>query len=240
MKLLVVALIAFLSTSTLLAQTSSDMHLIYVNGVAERTVEPNMVIVRLESWAKAATALAAQEQQANQYGKIKVAVEKFKIKKEDVQSDGYSVEPEYVYDQKAQVNKITGYRVVHSVVVIYRKIEDAGAFLDAMIFSKNDMAGVNVQSISWDYDKKANAEVDALADAVKNARLKANELAKAAGVDIRAVHKIQNTTYSPPVERPMYAAEAGMMKMRSDAAPTQLSSGQIKVRVEVQMEFEIQ
>ncbi|MEQ1722879.1 MAG: SIMPL domain-containing protein [Pseudobdellovibrio sp.] len=229
------AVLFFLSSVSF---AESDMHLIYVNGVAEKTVEPNMVLLHLESWAKAATATAAQEQQALQFGKVKSSLDKFKIKKEDIQTHGFSVYPEYTYDQKAQTNKITGYRVSHTVVVTYRKTEDAGTLLDSLVTSKGDSSGINVQSVSWDYDKKAEVESATLGDAVKNARDKADDLAVAAGVTIKAVHKIQHTSYAPPVASPMYE-RAAMKSMDSVAAPTELSTGQIKVRVEVQMEFEI-
>ncbi|MBY0553990.1 SIMPL domain-containing protein [bacterium] len=215
------------------------MHLIYVNGVAEKTVEPNMVLIHLESWAKAPTATAAQEQQALQFGKVKSSLEKFKIKKEDIQTQGFSVYPEYTYDQKAQLNKISGYRVSHSVLLTYRKTEDAGTLLDSLVTSKGEISGVNIQSVSWDYDKKAEVETATLGDAVKNARSKAEDLAKAADVIIKAVHKIQHTSYAPPVAQPMYERAAMKSMDAGVAAPTELSSGQIKVRVEVQMEFEI-
>lgn len=223
----------------LVAAAQSDRHLIMVSGSAEKTVEPNLVVVQLESWAKAPSAKKAQEQQATQYTALKSSLDKFKIKKEDIRTEGYSVSPEYTYDQKAQVNRITGYRVSHRISVIYRKTEDAGSFLDSLVSGKSDGAGVSVQSLSWDYDKKATVESATLGDAVRDARSKAEELAAAAGVRIKAVHKIQHTSYAPPVAQPMY--EKAMMRMSADGAgpSTELSSGQIKVRVDVQMEFEI-
>lgn len=227
----------FVLLSGLMAFADSDRHLILVNGSAERTVEPNLVLVRVESWAKAATAKKAQDQQATQYTQFKNSLDRYKIKKEDVKTEGYSVNPEYTYDQKTQTNRITGYRVTHSVSVVYRKVDDVGQFLDSVVVSKNETSGIGIQSVSWDYDKKAEVESSAIGDAVKDARAKAEQLAKAAGVKIKAVHKIQHTSYAPPVPQPMF--EKAMM-MRADAAPaTELSSGQIKVRVDVQMEFEI-
>lgn len=225
--------------SSLVTFADSDRHLIMVNGSAEKTVEPNMVIVRIESWAKANTAKKAQDQQASQYTQFKNSLDRYKIKKEDVKTEGYSVNPEYTYDQKTQTNRITGYRVSHNVSVIYRKTDDVGQFLDAVVVSKNETSGIGIQSVAWDYDKKAEVESSALGDAVKDARSKAEELAKAAGVKIKAVHKIQHTSYAPPVPQPMYE-KAMMMRAASDSAvSTELSSGQIKVRVDVQMEFEI-
>lgn len=229
--------ILFLMSLTSFAET--DMHLIYVNGVAEKTVDPNMIVIHLESWSKASSAAAAQEQQAAQFTKVKATLERFKIKKEDIQTEGFSVYPEYVYDQKAQTNRISGYRVSHTVSVTCRKTEDGGVLLDSLVTSKSDTSGINIQSVSWDYDKKSVVETAALGEAVKIARAKAEDLAKAADVIIKAVHKIQHTSYAPPVAQPMYERAAMKSMDAAGGAPTELSGGQIKVRVEVQMEFEI-
>jgi uncharacterized protein YggE len=220
------------------AGSEHDLHLIFVNGVAEKTVEPDMIAVRLESWAKSNVASKAQEQQAAQFAKLKNGLEKFRIKKEDIQTEAYSVNPEYVYDQKSQQSKINGYRVSHVVMVIYRKIDDVGSFLDSMVTSRGESSGISVQNISWDSSKKAEVEVAALAEAVKNARQKASQLASAAGVQIKAVHRIQHSSGTPPGPQPMMF-EAAAMKMGGAAPQTELSAGQIKVRVDVQMEFEI-
>lgn len=222
------------------AQSLNDMHVLYVSGDAVKTAAPNMIVVSVESWARATSAAQAQQQQSVQYGKIKTAIEKFKIKNEDFQTQSYVVSPEYVYDQKTQVSKINGYRVSHSLVLIYRKVDDAGAFLDAMVTSQGDSSGINVQNISWDYDKKEVLEREALTEAIQEARAKANEMAKAAGVEIRAVHKIQPGSEHSLGPRPLVAMAE--MKMGRDSAvpPTEVASGQIQVRAHVSMEFEIQ
>lgn len=220
------------------ADGDRSLHLISVNGVAEKTVEPDMILVRLESWAKSPVAAKAQEQQASQFIKIKSGLERFKVKKEDIQTEAYSVNPEYVYEQKTQQSKINGYRVSHVVLVIHRKIDDVGSFLDTMVTSRGESSGISVQNISWDSSKKAEIEISALAEAVKNARAKAAQLASAAGVEIVAVHRIQHSSGTPPGVQPMMY-EAASMKMGGAAPQTELSAGQIKIRVDVQMEFEI-
>jgi uncharacterized protein YggE len=234
-KKIIIITVSFFS---LVAMAESEHHVIVVNGLAERTIEPNMVILRVESWAKATSAKKAQEQQALQFTNFKKSLEKFKIKKEDIQTESYNVNPEYVYDQKTRNNRIDGYRVSHSIVVTYRKVEDAGQFLDEVVTSKGETSGINVNGVSWDSDKKAEAELSALGDAVRNARKRADELAEAAKVKIKGVHKIQHSSYNAPVARP-YMAKAAMMEMSADAAPTEVAGGQIKVTVEVNLEYEI-
>ena len=222
------------------AVANSELHLIYVNGVTEKTVEPNMLVVRFESWAKADSAQKAQEQQAKQMQNFRLQLEKNKIKKEDIQTESFQVNPEYTYDQKTYKNSITGYKVNHVVKVIYRKVDEAGSFLDSIVTSKKDTSGINVTSVEWDSDKKSEVEMAALADAVKNARTRANELAQAAGVKIKSVHKIQHYTRQAPEPQPVFHKAAMMAESDMAVAPaTSLSSGSIKVRVEVSMEFEI-
>jgi uncharacterized protein len=218
--------------------SSDNPHLILVNGIAERSIDPNMTILQIEAWGKATTAKNAQDIQANLFQKIKTVTEKFKVKKEDLKTENFSVAPDYVYDQKAQVNRIVGYRVSHQVSVIYRKTDDAGALVDALTaVSKADGGGITIQSISWDYDKRSVIEASAVGDAVRSARAKAEDLAKAASTKIKAVHRIQYSSGS--VSSPVRPMNEMSLKSMDSAASTELSSGQVKVRVEVQMEFEI-
>jgi uncharacterized protein YggE len=217
-----------------------DIHTISVNGVAERGIDPNMAILQIEIWGRAATAKAAQEIQTSLHSKVKASIEKFRLKKEDVRTENYLISPEYVYDQKTSLNKIVGYKVSHQISAIYRKVDDVGNLVDALATNtKGDTGGVNIQNISWDSDKKANVESEALADAVKSARARAEELAKAAGVKIKSVHHIQN--YTSTVNAPSVSGRVMSMKLESGggAAPTELSSGQVKVYVSVLMDFEI-
>lgn len=213
--------------------------LIVVSGTSEKGLDPNMVSMTVEVWSKAPTAKQAQQAAANQFKQVKKVFDDFKIKKEDIQTDNYSLNPEYVYDQKTQTNKMVGFRVMQSLVVTLRKVDDAGNFLDALVADKKATdAGVNVNSINWDSDKRSATEVAALGDAVRNTKLKAEEIAKAAGVKVKGVSRISHgaQTFQPPI--PMMR-NFGMKAAAMDSAPTELSAGQIKVRVEVTAEYEI-
>ncbi len=212
--------------------------MIIVSGTSEKGLDPNLVSMTVEVWSKAQTAKAAQQAAANQTKQVKKVFDDFKIKKEDIQTDNYSLNPEYVYDQKTQTNKMVGFRVVQSLLVTLRKVDEAGPFLDALVTDKQTKdSGVNVNSINWDSDKRQQTETSALGDAVRATKVKAEEIAKAAGVKIKGVARISHGTSSnqPPV--PMVRNFA--MKAMGDAAPTELSAGQIKVRVEVTAEYEI-
>jgi len=233
----------FLALSVLMtfaASAQADNKVIVVSSFAEKAVEPDIVSVNVEIWSKANSAKQAQGLNAAEFQKVKKSLEAFKIKKEDSQTENYSLNPEYIYDQKTQQNKMVGFRALQTLKVTLKKPEDLGGFLDAMVTSapKND-SGVNVNTIQWDTDKRSQIELSALGDAVKNGRAKADELAKAAGVKIKGVSMLSHgVSFSePPTPR------RGMMKtmaleMASDS--TQVLAGQIKVRVDVSAEYEIQ
>ena len=237
MKNIIVIILVIMTTHA--AFGVEDRHIIAVNGVAERSVEPNMALLRVEVVGKGQQAKTAQALQAQYYKRVKDAVEKFKIKKEDFQTENFSIQPDYTYDQKLQTNRLTGYRVVHSILLILRgKIDQTGEVIDALAISgKNDSGSINIQNISWDYDKKSQIEKTALAAAVTSAKEKAEELAKAAGVKIKAVHRMEFITSS--VERPSAPVARKMMMDAAAEFATEVSTGQVKVTVNVQMEFEI-
>jgi uncharacterized protein len=199
------------------------------------------VILNIESYGKAGQAKTAQDLQVKEYQKIKNAVDKYKIKKEDFATENFSMNPEYSYDQKSQTNRITGYRVSHMIKITLRKVEDAGEFVDALgTATKPETSGISVQSIQWDSDKKSQAESQAMTDAVKLAQQKAESLAKAAGVKIKRVFHISHHSGSEGGARPMAFRGKSMAFAAESMAdsPTTLSGGQIKVRTEVLMQFE--
>lgn len=219
---------------------AADPQMISVNGVAERSIEPNMVILNIESFGKAVQAKQAQELQAKEYNRVKSIVEKYKIKKDDFATENYTLNPEYTYDQKTQNNKVTGYRAQHQIKLTVRKADLAGEIIDALTSTaKIDTSGVTVQSISWDSDQRSQAEAQAMVDAVKVAQQKAEVLAKAAGVKIKGIRLISHFSGSDGVVRPMQEMRA-MKTMAADyGGNTSVSGGQIKVKTEVQMQFDI-
>lgn len=229
---------SLLALTLIAGVAQAEDRMIVVNGVAEKSLDPNLVNLSIEVWSKSPTAKQAQQLAANQFKQAKKSFDEFKVKKEDIQTSNYSLNPEYEYDQKTRQNKMTGFRVSQTMNVTLRKVEDAGNFLDSLVSEKKTAdSGINVNSIAWDSDKRAQVETSALGDAVRSAKGKAEEIAKAAGVKIKNVAKISHTTgnVNPQPLFRNYAMKAEAM----DAASTEVAAGQIKVRVEVTAEYEI-
>lgn len=234
MRLLFAALFCLLPTTF----AQADSHIIAVGGSAEKSLEPNMISLTVEIWSKAGSAKQAQALASAEYQRVKKVFDNFKIKKEDISTDNYALNPEYVYDSKTQQNKMAGFRAVQSLLVTLKKVDEAGAFLDAVSTAEKKDAGVNINNLRWDSDKRGQVELAGLSEAVQNSRHKADEIAKAANVKIKAVARISHNTSAD--NSPIPFRGGGMMKMSaSNAAPTELAAGAIKVRVEVHAEYEI-
>lgn len=211
--------------------------LIVVSSFAEKSIDPNMVLLNVEVWSKAVTAKQAQNLNALEFQKVKKTFDTFKVKKEDIQTESYSLNPEYIYDQKIQQNKRVGFRALQILRVTLRKTEELGAFLDAVVASaSNGEAGVNINSIQWDTDKRSQLELAALGDAVRSGRLQAEELAKAANVKIKGV---VNVNYGAQVGAVPYRGSMMKTMALAEAAPTEVLPGQVKVRVDITTQYEI-
>lgn len=213
--------------------------LISVNGTSEIAIEPNMVIVQVESWGKATTAEEAQNFQAEQFKKLKSALEKFKIGKDELKSLNYNIYPDYFYDQKNQTNKIVAYRVSHQLSIALKKIDQAGNLFDVITnASTKSGSGATVQSINWDNSNRSDFEKQGLESAVQRARTKADILAAASNVKIRRVYRISYNSGGDFTPAPQM--EMAQMKAMTRTASTELAPGQIKLSTTVLIDFEIQ
>lgn len=217
----------------------ADTSVIAVSGTAEKLVDPNIVVLQVEVWGKATQAKVAQENVAKEYQRIKSISDKFKIKKEDFQTQGYNLAPEYNYDKGTQ--KVVGQRATHLIGLTLRKTDDAGALIDALSSNlKMDVGGVSIQSINWDFDKRGPIELSLLSDAVKNAKLEADELAKASNSKIKGVYKLSRVAdmnMPVPVMSRSMKTTADSQEM---ASASEVSAGPVKIKVQVYVEYAIQ
>ena len=244
MKLILIILSSILISPSLFAEDSPA--LIKVSSFAEKSIDPNIMNVQIQVWAKGTSAQAAQESAAKTQKNVKDLIEKFKIKKDDVQTMSFQVNPDYAYDQKSGVSRIQGYSANQTVMIVFKNIDQAGSFLDQISRSdKSDKTGINISSIQWDSDKKGQAESEAVTAAVRSAMQRAEELAKAAQVRIKGVYQITHQQIHSNYEssgQEMAGNSRGMMKtmMATADSGTDLNPGKIKIRVDVSIDYYIQ
>lgn len=151
------------------------------------------------------------------------------VAEEDIQTNNYSISPEYEYANNSQ--KLIGYRVTNTVTAKIRDLDTAGETIDAATAAGG--SDVVVQGISFDIEANDDLIVAAREAAWNDARSKATQLAQLAGVNLGKAVSIQESTTpsSPPIP---YAAED-----MAGGASTPIQPGEQQVSVVIQVQFAI-
>jgi uncharacterized protein YggE len=153
------------------------------------------------------------------------------IDEKDIQTTNFSIYPQQEYDTEGKPTGKIKYIVDNSVFVTVRDITNVGDVLDAAVKS-----GANsISGIQFDVADKTAALSEARKAAVDDARVKAEELASAAGVTVGDVQTISEYTSGGP--QPMYDVRAAAPMAEAASVPVQ--AGQMLLTVEVNMVYEI-
>jgi len=154
------------------------------------------------------------------------------ILEKDVQTAGFSV---YSQDQYDQIGQPTGERIYvvnNTVTFIARDIPKVGAVLSAAL-----KAGANtVNGVSFSIEDPSAAMGEARVKAMEDAKMRAETLAKTAGVTLGKPISI-NESYVMPVTS--FAAEKAVGYGGGGGAPVPVSAGTLTVTVQVSVAYEI-
>lgn len=136
--------------------------------------EPNLAVSNIGVEASGADVMTTSADVEQTMTAILDALVAAGVAEADIQTIGYSVFSEPNYDPAGEMLDGTNYRVVNSLRVVIRNLDEIGAVLDAAIAAgANNIFGVN-----FGIDDPADLESDARAKAIDNARAKALEIAE--------------------------------------------------------------
>ncbi|HJV46127.1 MAG TPA: SIMPL domain-containing protein [Bacillota bacterium] len=212
------------STSNLAFADENQQKTIHVGGEGKVNVSPDVAYIELGVQSQKNTVSEAQAENTNALEQIYAALDQEKIKKEEIQTVSYSVNPIYTWDQNKQV--FQGYQVVHMLRITDRDLAGIGEVID-----NATKAGANrVDHIQFDTEKRQEYELKALDLAMDDASQKANFLAGKIGQSIQSVISIQENGGSYV---PRYASFAPSPASGGGAAATQVSVGEITITTNV-------
>ena len=198
-------------------------------GLAYLTPDIAHISIGVHTENKDAAEAVASNNELSQ--KVADALNSFKIDPKDIQTTNFSIYPRQDYDQSGKPTGIT-FVVDNTVYVTLRDIEQIGDVLDAAV-----KAGANsINGIQFDVEDKTAALSDARNAAVTDAQAQAEELAKAAGVELGPVQSISTIN-----NYPVPLADTRMsVAIESAAQSVPVSPGQMTVTVQVNMVYQIQ
>ena len=217
------ALFAVLATPALAA----DPHTISMTGHGEIRSQPDMAQVTAGVTTTAPTAAQALSANSARMKGVFAALEKLGVPQKNIQTSNFFVSPQYSNGDNNTARRLTGYQVNNDVTARLEDVNKLGGALDALV-----AAGANqINGISFSIQNDAPLLEKARAQAIADARLRAETYAKAAGVTLGPILSIsEGGSETPP--RPMY-------RMAAMAADTQIAPGEQSVTANVSVVWEI-
>lgn len=237
MKTLISSLaIATLVASFALAEPASEMipRTITVSGQGNAATPPDMATIRSGVTTIAKTAKEALDANSAAMEQIIKTLKARNIENKDIQTSGFSVNPEYRRQQPGQrggqrTNEIVGYRVSNNVGVKVRKLPRLGEILDALV-----QAGSNqISGVSFSIANPDAITNKARRNAIDDARARAELYAEATGVRVGKVVSISEQSIRAP--QPRFER---MAMMRSDAG-VPIAAGEQQVSASINVMYEL-
>jgi hypothetical protein len=207
------------------------MRTLTVSGMGESEGVPDQAHLSAGVTTTAVTAAAALSENASRMNGVFAALKKLGVPERKIQTSNFSVQPQYPpYNANATgVQRIVGYSVSNQVDVTLDDVKKLGPALDALVAS-----GANqINSVSFGIADPKPLLATARADAVADAKSRAETYANAAGVSLGSIVSISdaNVSISPPV--PM----ARMTMAKQDSTP--VAEGEQTVSASVTIVWEI-
>jgi hypothetical protein len=209
----------------------ADPRTITISGQGEVKAAPDEAMLSAGVTTNARSAAAALAANTRAMNAVFDTLRKAGIQDKDMQTSGFSVQPQYSTDKGPQ--RITGYEVSNNVSVTVENLSGLGATLDALVSSGANTIG----DIAFGFRDPRALMQKARAEAVADAISRAEVIAKAAGVTLGPITSISENGGNYDAPRPMYRALAGMAQ--SDSNPAPVASGQESLSDSVSITWEI-
>lgn len=217
-------------------------NVITVNGEGEAVAVPDIASFTFSVSQDSATVAAAQEGVTQKMDAIIAALKNLGIAERDIKTSDYSVYPKYEYTTQPcsptfcppSRQMQDGYTATHSVSVKVRDTAKAGEALAAA----GNAGATNLSSISFTVDDPDMIVNKARAEAIADAKEKAEMLADELGVKLVRIMGYSDNMGGGPMP---YYREVGMggdMEVAQAKAPT-LPAGENKYTISVSVTYEI-
>lgn len=211
----------------LAAQADGPPPMISITGEATISTPPDLAQIEAGVTTDAKTAREASDANNAAMSKVLAALKSAGVAEKDYQTSRLSLQPQYTNPNRSGPSVLSGYRATNRVTIKLRDISKIAGVIDAVTAAgANDIGG-----ISFAVSNASKLLDDARAEAVVDARRKAEIYAKAAGVSLGMPLNISEHGSSAPV---MYRRAA--MPMAAEAA---IAPGEETLRVTVGVSWEI-
>ncbi|MCT4611910.1 MAG: SIMPL domain-containing protein [Clostridia bacterium] len=237
----ILAVSAFINTNVnSYAETEKSEKTIEVSGKYIMSVKPDIAEISLGVKTEAKDAKVAQSENAKKMSKVIASIKKLGIKEEDIKTSNYSIYPRYEWRDIKLLTKeeerrvLIGYEVSNTVRITVRDLTKVSNVIDDSV-----KAGANFSNnINFKLADNTKYYNEALKEALKKAKVKAETLAGVYQIKLGAPKKIVETGYNEPGIFRYSNALMSKSVVMEDAVATPIESGEITVEAEVNVVYE--
>lgn len=203
---------------------------ITISGEGKIYAKPDIGLISLSVLSEATTVAAAQKDNTEKMNKILKAMKDLGIEEKDLKTTNYQIYPKYQYISGKSI--IIGYEVSQTLEVKIRNLDKV-----SVVLSKGTEQGANqIGGLTFTFDDPEGLKAEARSKAIKNAREKAEVLAKDLGVKLIRIINFTESSISPV---PPYYAERALGIGGGGETP-QIETGQNEITANVTITYEIQ
>jgi uncharacterized protein len=203
--------------------TGTPEHTVTVTGTGDVSLAPDVADVILGVAVTKPTVAEAQSAAATSMTAVVASIKKNGVADKDIVTINISLGP--VYDYSNQTAKITGYQFANTVRVTVRNLGTIAAVIDDSVAA----GATSISGISFRLGSPKTVEAQARQLAMNDARAKADALTSAAGVSIKGVASITETTSTPVT----YYQAADKASASGASTPVQTGTTDVTVTVTV-------
>ncbi len=198
-----------------------------VTGVGTVTAAPDQATIYIGVRTEGDTSSDALDENSTQMTALLTTLKAAGIQAKDIQTSDFSIYPRYNDTPNGTTQRIIGYEVSNTVLVIVRNLDKFGEVLDAAVSA----GGNQVNGIQFGFGNPAALTEQAREQAMVAAKANADQLASLADVELGTVVSINESSYYPT---PVYR---GALESADAAAP--IEAGQSSLSVTVNVTYEL-
>ena len=207
---------------------------IIVSGQSTVSLTPDTALLSVGVSVLADAAVQARDKAADSMKQLIDSIKGNGVDDKDIRTTQFSLNPEYDYSSSGSP-RLKGYRVTHMLSVKVKNLDNVAKVIDGAVEAAGNP--VQVGGVAFTVENPVAVLSSARADAMAEAKAKAQELANLSGVTLGVPVSIAETS-SGGQPSPLYydaGAKGGVL-----AAATSIQPGQLDVTVNIQVTYAIQ
>lgn len=214
-------------------ETTSAQRQVRVVGESTVTTAPDQATVRFGIVSQAETAEEARAKNATASKNAMNTVRELDVPDEKMRMDALRLRPQREYNPQTETREKTGYKASRQVVVTLSDLAQLPRLVARVV-----QEGANrLEDIEYGLSDRTEARNEALKEAARSARDKADLLAEALNATVGSVQQIEEQSFGVDQPSPRVEQYAKSAQDRAAPEPEAYAAGEIEVSATVEVTF---